>query len=90
MNKLKRIKIKSPLINPINYVHAIRAIKHAKILAIEKEKAIGKTYLVTDGKTYTIKKILDTVEDLLEEHPVHIWLPKSLIKVYSALTYAFR
>lgn len=74
---------------PIDLVY-VKNLVGATILIMEKEKAMGKTYLVTDRRTYTIREILDTVNDILGKQSMHVYLPKSLIKIYSAFTQLFR
>ncbi len=63
----------------------------AMVQAIEKkEKSIGQTYILTDGKNYTTDDVISSLEKVFNVQPVIIHIPKFMVRIYSKLTKKLR
>jgi dihydroflavonol-4-reductase len=72
------------LLNVANLVDAI-------ILGIEnKEKSVGQTYIVTDGKNYTTEDVIYTLKNIFNIDPMIIHIPRFVTKTYSKFTKKLR
>jgi len=66
--------------NQRSMVHVIDVVQ-AALLAAAKSEAVGQTYIVTDGQTYSTRQIFEWVCDALDK-PVPEWnIPMGLLKM---------
>jgi len=66
--------------NQRSMVHVVDVVQ-AALLAAEKPVAVGQTYIVTDGQTYSTRQMYEWICEALEK-PVPVWnMPVGLLKI---------